>query len=305
MKKIYSLIAICIFAVATFAQTTLTEWAANSTNNPGGLYNFGPNPFGATSSNNNLTIGGLTRGSGFLVPSTGSASGATSAWGGTDLTSANVDNAIAAGDFATFTITPKAGYSVSISGIDSYNVRRSNSGATNGQWQFQVGSGTFTNIGSVINWGTGTSNAGNEQSAIDLSGITQLQNVTEGTTLTFRIVAYGGSASGGTFYLTNGHANATSNTLTVRGLVQTATLAVSDFNKSKSNFIKNTFVKNGDITFGADVKDVKVYTLTGQVVKIGSVKNGATLNVAELQKGNYIVTGTVNNQPVSQKILKD
>jgi hypothetical protein len=35
------------------------------------------------------------------------------------------------------------------------------------------------------------------------------------------------------------------------------------------------------------------------------VKNGATLNVAELQKGNYIVTGTVNNQPVSQKILKD
>lgn len=82
-------------------------------------------------------------------------------------------------------------------------------------------------------------------------------------------------------------------------------LAVSDFNKTKSHFIKNTFVKNEEITFGADVKDVKVYTLTGQVVKTGSVKNGATLNVAELQKGNYIVTGTVNNQPVSQKILKD
>ncbi|MCI3937794.1 lamin tail domain-containing protein [Chryseobacterium aahli] len=82
-------------------------------------------------------------------------------------------------------------------------------------------------------------------------------------------------------------------------------LAVSDLNKTKSSFIKNTFVKNEEITFGADVKDVKVYTLTGQVVKTGSVKNGATLNVAELQKGNYIVTGTVNNQSVSQKILKD
>lgn len=88
-------------------------------------------------------------------------------------------------------------------------------------------------------------------------------------------------------------------------IINNGTLAVSDFNKSKSSFIKNTFVKNEEITFGADVKDVKVYTLTGQVVKTGSVKNGATLNVAELQKGNYIVTGTVNNQPVSQKILKD
>ncbi len=82
-------------------------------------------------------------------------------------------------------------------------------------------------------------------------------------------------------------------------------LAVSDFNKSKSNFVKNTFVKNEAITFGADVKDVKVYNMFGQVVKTASVKNNGTLNVAELQKGSYIVTGTVNNQPVSQKILKD
>lgn len=84
-----------------------------------------------------------------------------------------------------------------------------------------------------------------------------------------------------------------------------AVLAVVDLNKSKSNFVKNTFVKNEEITFGTDVKDIKIYTLTGQVVKTASVKEGATLNVAELAKGNYIVTGTVNNQPVSQKILKD
>ncbi|AYN00193.1 T9SS type A sorting domain-containing protein [Chryseobacterium sp. 3008163] len=88
-------------------------------------------------------------------------------------------------------------------------------------------------------------------------------------------------------------------------IINNATLAVADFNKTKSSFIKNTFVKNEEITFGADVKDVKVYNLSGAVVKTGAVKNGSTLNVAELQKGNYIVTGTVNNQPVSQKILKD
>ncbi len=82
-------------------------------------------------------------------------------------------------------------------------------------------------------------------------------------------------------------------------------LAVSDLKKSKSDFIKNTFVRNGEITFGSSVKDVKFYTLTGQTVKTASVKEGASLNISELAKGNYIVTGTVNDQPVSQKILKD
>ncbi|MBW7675943.1 lamin tail domain-containing protein [Chryseobacterium chendengshani] len=88
---------------------------------------------------------------------------------------------------------------------------------------------------------------------------------------------------------------------------QSGTLAVNDvYNTSvRSNFIKNTLVKNNEIVFGSDVKDLKVYTLSGQLVKTTSVKANETLNVAELQKGNYIVTGTVNNQPVSQKILKD
>lgn len=86
----------------------------------------------------------------------------------------------------------------------------------------------------------------------------------------------------------------------------TGTLAVSDLtNLSKKGFIKNSLVKNDEIIFSAEVKDIKVYTLSGQLVKTASVKNGVSLNVSELQKGNYIVTGFVDNQPVSQKILKD
>lgn len=84
------------------------------------------------------------------------------------------------------------------------------------------------------------------------------------------------------------------------------TLAVNDLTDlSKKGFIKNSLVKNDEIIFAAEVKDIKVYTLSGQLVKSASVKNGVSLNVAELQKGNYIVTGLVDNQPVSQKILKD
>ena len=83
-------------------------------------------------------------------------------------------------------------------------------------------------------------------------------------------------------------------------------LAVVESKNAKSaNFVKNSFVKNNEITFGADVKDVKVFNMFGQLVKEASVKQNGTVSVAELAKGNYIVTGTVNNQPVSQKILKD
>lgn len=86
----------------------------------------------------------------------------------------------------------------------------------------------------------------------------------------------------------------------------TGSLAVTEINRGKSsNFVKNTFVKNNEITFGADVKDVKVFNMFGQVVKEASVKQNGTVNVAELAKGAYIVTGTVNKEAVSQKILKD
>lgn len=84
------------------------------------------------------------------------------------------------------------------------------------------------------------------------------------------------------------------------------TLAVVEGKNAKSvNFVKNSFVKNSEIAFGADVKDVKVFNMFGQLIKEASVKQNGTVNVAELAKGNYIVTGTVNNQAVSQKILKD
>jgi hypothetical protein len=114
--------------------------------------------------------------------------------------------------------------------------------------------------------------------------------------------------SASTFFLRQDSATETP-FIEIDNLVVTTTspvvLAISDLNKTKSNFVKNTFVQDEEITFGSDVKDIKIYTLTGQVVKTASVKEGSSLNVAELAKGNYIVTGTVNNQPVSQKILKD
>ncbi|WP_261511047.1 T9SS type A sorting domain-containing protein [Chryseobacterium paludis] len=85
----------------------------------------------------------------------------------------------------------------------------------------------------------------------------------------------------------------------------TGTLAIGEVTASKYRLVKNTLVKDDGITFGAQVKNVKVYNMFGQVVKTASVRENETLNVAELQKGNYIVTGIINNELVSQKILID
>lgn len=96
-------------------------------------------------------------------------------------------------------------------------------------------------------------------------------------------------------------------TITLPTPQASGTLAVNDLQNAmhKYKFVQNTFVKNDEILFGTEVKDIKVYTLSGQLVKTSSVRNNLSLNVAELQKGNYIVTGMINNQPVSQKIIKD
>ncbi|WP_027380949.1 lamin tail domain-containing protein [Chryseobacterium daeguense] len=85
------------------------------------------------------------------------------------------------------------------------------------------------------------------------------------------------------------------------------TLAISDvdFNYSKFRFIENAFVKDNEIVFGGEVREVKVFDTLGQVVKEAPTKSAYRLDVADLPKGNYIVTGTINNEPVSQKILKD
>ncbi|MDQ1097483.1 MULTISPECIES: carbohydrate binding domain-containing protein [Chryseobacterium] len=85
----------------------------------------------------------------------------------------------------------------------------------------------------------------------------------------------------------------------------TGTLAVGEVTESKYRLIKNTFVKDETLTFGAQAKDVKIFNMFGQVVKTASVKENQALSIAGLAKGNYIVTGTINNEPVSQKILVD
>ncbi|AZI54681.1 T9SS C-terminal target domain-containing protein [Epilithonimonas vandammei] len=81
-----------------------------------------------------------------------------------------------------------------------------------------------------------------------------------------------------------------------------ATLSVGDATKAKANLVKNTIVSN-ELIFGAAAK-VSVYNTAGQVVKTAEVAENSRLDVSALPKGTYVVTGIVNGQAVSQKVIK-
>ena len=81
-----------------------------------------------------------------------------------------------------------------------------------------------------------------------------------------------------------------------------ATMAVGDATKGKANLVKNTIVAN-ELIFGTAAK-VSVYNTAGQVVKTAEVSENSRLDVSNLVKGTYVVTGVVNGQAVSQKIIK-
>ena len=51
--------------------------------------------------------------------------------------------------------------------------------------------------------------------------------------------------------------------------------------------------------------NVKIYNVSGSLVKSASVEKNTSLNVSSLPKGIYVVTGEVNGQSVSQKIVKE
>jgi len=79
-------------------------------------------------------------------------------------------------------------------------------------------------------------------------------------------------------------------------------LATTENAAAKKVFVKTTSVDN-EIHFGVK-SDVKIYSAAGQLLKTASVSENGVLNIADLQKGIYIVTGNVAGKAISEKIVK-
>src|SRR4051812_17692825 len=147
--KLLSIISLlCITAQLTRAQDTLARWTFT---NAAGVW--GPSPLAPVSSTSDITVGGLTRGSGLTTQGT---AGATS-WGGTGFSDGvpvgtqTATTAISNGNYITFTVTATAGNSMSLTQIAPYNVRRSSTtGPAVFKWQYSLDGTSFTDIGGDI-----------------------------------------------------------------------------------------------------------------------------------------------------------
>ena len=166
---------------------------------------FGADNYAASVSAAGLTVGGLNRAGGVTSLGVSGSSSAAKGWGGQNIGATSTDSATAISNskYIYFTISTNASSNLSLSSIDAYNVRRSGSGPTTGLWQYAVGSGSYSNIGSAVTFGATTSSSGNAQTAISLSTISGLQNIAASTTVTFRLLLWTPStgAGTGTWYL--------------------------------------------------------------------------------------------------------
>ncbi len=247
--------ATVINAAATAGNpSTLFGWDVNGL--PGGVNNFGASPLAPTTSTANLVAGSLVRGSGVGTNGTG----AGRAWGGNAFTGATPAAAIAANQTITFSAAASSGYTVSYSSISKFDYRHSASGPASGVLQYQIGSGAFTDITSLaypVNTSTGGS-----LSPINLAGIPALQNVGPGTNVTFRIVNYGGGASG-TWYIFDVSGTPALD-FAVQGMIAPVVTNFPDLVISKTH--------SGDFTQG-DTGDTYVICVTniGNAATLGTV----------------------------------
>lgn len=206
MKRLPLLCIIALFLTAvqaTWGQTVeLARW--NFVNASG---DWGQSPNDPDVSNANVTVTGLTRGSGVTTAATA----AQNAWGGNGFNDGlatsdqNATTAVANGNFITFTVKANAGYSISLAQIAACNLRRSGTGPGATLWQYSLDGTAFTDI---IQYNLAlTTTSGNAIGATNLSTITALQNVPSTTTITFRVVLWGASADNGTWYFNAGPSN--------------------------------------------------------------------------------------------------
>ena len=268
MKKIFTIVSVAL-AVSVSAQTNLFKGSDfnNWTDFTNGVTASGYSVNAIATSSPTGGVGG----SGALL--LGNNTGTNNAY----VFTSGADFNIAGAKYITIKVKGTSG------GV-SFNLGEVGSGKTGVTYNVPVGTTsdvTLTNSGSTNSY-TGSINAANWITIkLDLAGV----NIVDNKTFSLKIQ------------------KGSTNALYVDDIQSDASLAVIDTNKSKTNLVRNTKVTN-EISFG-EKANVKIYNVSGSLVKSASVEKNTSLNVSSLPKGVYVVTGEVNGQSVSQKIVKE
>ncbi len=189
MKKIVLFFLVSFIFFRANSQTIIFYWNVSTQTN------FGTTPLPAAGVSPCVSNGGLVRGSG--VSMIGAA--ADRGWGGSGFDYVSSSAAIAANAFVTTQLTVSEGYSIALSEISPIEYMRTAEGPAQALVQYSLNGGSFVDITTVSF--PSTSITGASALPVTLSGITELQNLTVGTTVTFRIVPYGASSNSGAWYI--------------------------------------------------------------------------------------------------------
>jgi hypothetical protein len=281
-------------ATSTPAATTLSVAIPAVTGallawNVAGQNNYGAQNLSATTVGSSVVNSlGLTRGGG--VATSGSA--AANAWGGRGWSTSTASAGITSSDLISFGFTVSAGQSVSLSSI-GMNYRRGGSGPSDGYWQFQINGGAWTVIGAFANQFSSGSTSGAAMAALDLAGVSALQNLAPGARVNIRLIPYGAGNSTSSWYVYD----RAGNDLVLNGFSiplsapTTTTLAAPSgasvtgqsvtFSATVAALAPGSGVPTGNVIFRAGGVDIGVAPLSGGV---------ATLSLATLGVGSHDIT---------------
>lgn len=207
---------------------TIMAWDVNGLT--GGVNNFGPSPYTATTINSGVTSTGLIRAAGVGTTATAAARG----WGGIGWNSTTAAAGIAANKFITFNVKPITGNKLDIASMSPLYYRRSASGAISLLIQYSFDGVSFTDISTVALASSASSGA--SAGTVDLAIIPALQGLNASHEVTFRLVPFGASGATGTFYLYD-VLNTTANDFGVNGIITpcTATSSTTNLNVCPAN----------------------------------------------------------------------
>lgn len=245
---------------------------------------------------------GLIRGSGLGMV------GVTSSgyWGATDWSPTTAQDGIAANKFLTFSLKSSNGKNINYSSIDQFKIRIAANGPLKYQIDYQIDKGLFSAVSTIS--GSSAVAANYSLGPIELSTISELQNISAAKTVTFRITPFGGS---GTFYFGAG-ASDTDPDLSITGsFVETpVVLGLNEPKESIFNVYPTLATQNRiqaiftSVTEGAQIM---IATMNGQIKDIIYLKKGTnsqTINTEMLSPGSYLIVLKDKEKVLMKKIIK-
>ena len=268
---------------------TLISWDTSTQLNGGeSVLNFTP----TFTDPNFIVSSGLTRGTG--LTSTGLV--ANGYWGASDWSITTAEDGVANKKFLTFSIKTGQEKITNFATIDKFKVRIAANGPTKYQFDYQIDGGTFKPAATI----TGANAVLGDYSLgpIDLSKITELQNILPSKTITFRITPFAATGTG-VFFFGAGATDIEAD-FSITGNYAALILGTeSEINEpSNSSFlVYPTISSENRVNVNFDKvssnAQIKIFRLNGQLVSTHDLLTGAssaTIETSNLSQGIYLLT---------------